>query len=438
MTDTTGFQPEDRIRLDWIVIGVVVVLCAGIFLYLLAGRQYALRDSASGFDGLEYWLNNQSHTAQSFTGGWPLDRSSVGLLIQPIYDTNPGSDRDVAQTKEDLLLQTDEFDQDVAVIREKAQSVPSLIILPKWRSGMRLTGFGHPFLIAPRADVQALLHQLAGMDVGQVFHAHTPFSEYALTSDPDESLLARIYAAQVFEGRGCVPILGRPGAMVLGLCPLPSEGEQDQVYVLSDPDLLNNHGLSLGDNAWIAAQLLPDIAGEGRIVIDYSDQNWLTESEQVIERERTWEDLKRLFQPPFLILWIGSGILLILAIWRGGIRNGPVHDPQPMLGTGKRTANRVRARLMRLTDQDGALLTDFIDTRLRAHATATFGTAHKIAGRPEVAYLNFVRARHPDLAQQLEELIDTIRALPAHLSAADAIPYVDQFELILEQLADDA
>ncbi|MEO1331799.1 MAG: hypothetical protein AAFW46_19395, partial [Pseudomonadota bacterium] len=45
-------------------------------------------------------------------------------------------------------------------------------------------------------------------------------------------------------------------------------------------DLLNNHGLRLGDNAAIAAALLPDFADGGLAVIDYTTRIW------VIERTR--------------------------------------------------------------------------------------------------------------------------------------------------------
>lgn len=436
MSETTGFQSTNRIRLDWIIVGVVIAICVGIFLYVMAGRQYALRESASGFDGLDRWLNSQSHATQSFMGGWPLDRSTVGLLVQPLYDTRLDTDRTAAKTKEELLFQPDEFDQDIEVIRDKAQSVPSLIILPKWRSGMRLTGFGHPFLIAQRTDLETILHGLVGPEVGGLHFARRPFLDYELAADPQ--LNARIYAAQTFAGNGCDPVVGKPGEMLLGLCPLPgSEGEQ-QVYILSDPDLLNNHGLTLGDNAWIAAQVLPQIASDQRIIIDYSDRNWLTAPENVVARERTWDDLKRLFEPPFRVLWIGAGLLLALSIWRGGLRSGPVVGLAPTLGTGKRTANRARARLMRLTDQDGAMLSDYVDTRLRALAATLFGNTQMTVGTPEEAYLKYVHARKPDLATQLDRLIQTIRALPPHLGADDAISYIDQFELILEHLANDA
>ncbi|WP_425084392.1 hypothetical protein [Ruegeria profundi] len=436
MSDTANIAATERVRVDWIIFGIIGALCIGIFLYVMAGRQYALRDSSTGFDGLELWLRDQGHTAQTFTGGWPLDRSTIGLLIQPIYDTQPGKDRARAQTKDELLLQPDEFDQTLDVIRDKAQSTPSLVILPKWRSGLRLTGLGHPILLSPEEGIEAVLHGIVGSNVGTIRSARVPFTDFDVASD--DALTARLYAAQVFDGQGCEPRVGRRGAMVLGLCPLPGDGEQQNVHVLSDPDLMNNHGLVLGDNARIAARVLPEIAGEKRIIIDYSDRNWLTDPQQHVARERTWDDLKRLFEPPFLTLWIGAGLLLALAVWRGGVRSGPVADLSLGLGSGKRTANRVRARLMRMTDQDGALLSDFIDTRLRARAASVFGTSHALRGTPEDAYLNYIRTRKPDLTAKLEDLIASIRALPPHLGPEHAIPYVDQFELILEQLADDA
>lgn len=437
MSDVTQSHPMPQIRLDFVVVGLVIVLSLGVFFYLTAQRQYVLRESVNGFEGLEIWLNSKDHEAQSFTGGWPLDRSSIGLLIQPVFDTKPGTDRMAAQTKEELLIQADEFDQTIPVILEKAQSVPSLIILPKWRTGMRLTGFGHPFLLAPRSDIQNVLHQITGTDVGRLSYMPNPFSDFRYQGD-DAVMSARTYAGQVFEGTGCEPIIGRSGAMVLGLCPLPEGGEQDQVYILSDPDVLNNHGLRLGENARIANQLLPGIADGNRIIIDYSDQNWLTEPEQFTKRERTWDDIAQLFDYPFRVLWIGAALLLGLAIWRGGIRNGPVLDQHLSLGSGTRTANAARARLMRLTGQDGALLSDFVDTRIRAEAADVLGSAHVVADSTEAAYLRYVRSRRPAVADNLQDLLHAIRGLPAHLTASDAITYVDQFESILERLADDA
>ena len=307
-------------------------------------------------------------------------------------------------------------------------------VLPKWRSGLRLTGLGHPVLRAPLQSVQDTLQQIVGPQVGQVRYIPAPFTAFDFESD-GETLAAEIYAAQVFDGAGCDPIVGEPGTLLLGLCPLNGD-RQNKVYVLSDPDLLNNHGLRLGDNAGIAATLLPQLAADKRVVIDYSAENWLTEPEQIVQRERSWEDLARLFAYPFNILWAGAALLLGLAIWRGGLRSGPVDRPDRRAGAGNRSANLVRARLMRLTDQDGALLSDYVNARMQVQAAATLGPARS-GDAAEDAYLRYVRARAPQLAQKLEGILERIRTLPAHLDAADAIEHVDRFELTLEQIVHD-
>ena len=123
-------RPSSRNMLDMVAIGFVVVLCAGIFWYFTGQQQYALRNSVIGFDGLRIWLSSEGHQAQSFAGGWPLNRDSVGLLVQPVFDTRLDAKRATASTKEELLLQPDEFDQRAAVIREKSQAVNSLVVLP--------------------------------------------------------------------------------------------------------------------------------------------------------------------------------------------------------------------------------------------------------------------------------------------------------------------
>ncbi len=434
MTTAMGTEPGSRGMLDKVAIGLVIVLCGGIFWYFTSQQQYALRNSALGFDGLRIWLSSDGHSAQSFTGGWPLDRDSVGLLIQPVFDTQLGEDRANAATKDELLLQPDEFDQSAPVIRDKSEAVKSLVVLPKWRRGLRLTRLAHPVLLAPPSQIQDTLHEIVGSNVGSVSILPTPFAEFEFKTDT-ETLAAEIYAAQVFEGVGCEPIVGDPGAVLLGLCPLRGD-EQSKVYLLADPDLMNNHGLRLGDNARIAATLLPELAGEGRIIVDYSANNWLTEPEQIVKRERSWEDLSRLFGYPFTILWAGAALLLALAVWRGGLRNGPVDRWGERDRAGSRSANLVRARLMRLTDQDGALLADYVKARLQVQAAATLGPA-LAAGTSEEAYLRYVRTRAPQLAEKLESTLERIRALPAHLDATDAIEHVDQFELTLEQIVHD-
>ena len=141
---------------------------------------------------------------------------------------------------------------------------------------------------------------------------------------------------------------------MLARCPLAGGG-RDEVWVLSDPDLLNNHGLRLGQNAAIADDFLRKTAGEATVLIDLSRDNWFAPDDAPPQRDRTWADLLRFLEPPFLAVWIGAAAVLVLILWRSLRRAGPVLV-EVAAGSGKMQAVGARARLMRLTGQDGALL----------------------------------------------------------------------------------
>ena len=134
------------------------------------------------------------------------------------------------------------------------------------------------------------------------------------------------------------------------------------------------------------------------------------------------------------MLWISGGILFALILWRASARFGPILRRKSGIDASKRVANQAAARLMRLTEQDGALLGDYADVRLSAIAARNLGPAHK--NDPDAA-LRFVRRKRPDLANDLQDAINAIRSQPSNLSAAAAIANVDKFEHILEQLNHD-
>ncbi|MFM7445616.1 MAG: hypothetical protein ACKO2N_17190, partial [Tabrizicola sp.] len=228
---------------------------------------------------------------------------------------------------------------------------------------------------------------------------------------------------------------------LLASCPVT--GMSGTVMILSDPDLLNNHGLRLGQNAEIARDVLLSAAGEGSLVIDYSRDNWLGSTEAPIERERTWSDLLRFFQPPFLALWLGGGLVLALVLWRSFRRAGPVvHTNGPsahkkVTEGGKLLAIRARARLMRLTGQDGALLADYAAARVAATAARLVGPVHARQIGEEQAFLRYLGRRRPGLAKRLDEVLERLKAVPARIPASAAIQHVEDLEQILELIAND-
>ncbi len=440
MSETVNDQDPRPLKLEIVIIAVICVLAIGAGWYLFSQRQQELRSSPSGLDGLQIWLASNGVSALNFSGGWLIDQTAIGLLVLPVYDTFLDQERKAPETKEELLQQQDEYDLESRILAQKAERVPSLIVLPKWRSGMRLTGLAHPVLNVEQTRLQALMRQLTGDRSFTTRGDGAPFKDFRYRSKDGEELTAQVYAAQMFTSKNCTPILGSREAMLLADCPLDAVSirQDDRVLVLSDPDLLNNHGLRLGDNAKIVLDLIRSKAGEHNVIIDYSRSSWLRDPASEPERERTWDDLLRFFGPPFLTLWVGAAVAMALFLWRGAIRYGPIRTGGNGPGTGKLLAVRARARLMRLSGQDGALVRDYAAARLTATAAALFGPAQARHYAGEQQFLEFAGRRYPAEAPRLRKVLNEIHRLPDRLPAAGAIHLIDELEQVLEQMTHDA
>ena len=432
MSDIGAPRPRG-IRSEFVVIAAVALLLLAALFYVTSQRKQVLRASPAGMEGLQVWLSSQGVEAQSFSGGWPLDVNSLGLLVLPIYDSALESRRKPPETKEELLLQRDEYDLQAYSLRDRAAEVPSLIVLPKWRSGMRLTGLGHPILLIERQRVERVLAEFTGDSGSRVFYGRTVFTDFEAVGGAGT---ARIYAAQMFAAPGCEPLVGRVDAMILGRCPLDGE-EGKKVLVLSDPDLLNNHGLRLGDNAHIARALLGKEAGGKSVIIDYSPVSWLRSVDEGVYRERTWADLMKFFDPPFLALWGGAAIMLVLALWRAARRFGPVIVERMKIEASKAYAVKARARLMRLSDQDGALVSEYAKARIAAVAAQLVGPGEARRYGQRDTFLAFIHRRNPERARRLRAALEALDALPARISASEAITHVTAIEQVLEQITHD-
>ena len=200
--------PTNKLRLETLAIAGFAVLLIFVVFYALSQRQQVLRTSPSGFDGLQTWLTSEDVSAQSFLGGWQVDQNSVGLLLLPLFDTAPDSPRSHPSTKRELLFQQDEYDLDMRPVLEKARRVQTLVVLPKWRSGMRLAGVAHPVLLNERAATQQLLQDLTGENDAKIVDARVPFSDFGYTAENGQDMSARIYAAQMFKSESCTPLIG--------------------------------------------------------------------------------------------------------------------------------------------------------------------------------------------------------------------------------------
>lgn len=427
-------QQRPRIGAEKIIIGIVVILVVAALVYVSSQRQQELRRSPLGLDGLRTWLVAEEQSVQIFSGGWPLDRDEVGLNILPLYDTNLVARRQAPRTKEDLLMQQDEYDIELDAVADKVAEVTVLAVLPKWRSGMRLTGKAHPILISDPRAIQGVLADIIDDRNPQVRYSPQPFAEFAYDALDGRRLSAVTYASQTFASSTCTPLIGTQEAMILGQCDSRWDAP---VLVLSDPDVLNNHGLRLGDNAFIISDVVEAWGQDKQIIIDYSRRSWFVSPEERVTREREWSDLLRFFEPPFSLMWAGLVLSLLLVLWRAFLRFGPLRDSVSKMGAGKALAIGARANLMRLSGQDGALVAEYGRARLSATAAAIFGPANARQYASPEAFLAYAKRRHPELSGPLATALSDMAAMSPAASAGQAMAAVTELERILEQITHD-
>jgi hypothetical protein len=99
----------------------------------------------------------------------------------------------------------------------------------------------------------------------------------------------------------------------------------DNIYVLADPDVMNNHGLRISENAQFTIALIDKLRNGGPVIIDevvhgYAQQPSL---------------LRTLFRFPLVLATMQVLICALLAIWAAMVRFGPKKAAPPPIAPGK-------------------------------------------------------------------------------------------------------
>jgi|GEM_PF-587007 len=430
-------SPRDRRGLDLAVLVVLVVAILGLAYWAGRGGERPLRQTAIGFDGLVAWLRADGLDASSFEGGALLERDRIGLRILPLYDGNLDHRRTAPRDREERVRQADQVDILRAVVNAKIHQLPTLVVLPKWRTGVALAGVAHPDLLREPGDNPVDRGQLLSGRGAAVVSGGEGFADFAVPAGPAAGLRARLYMPQVVRGSFCEPVIGRADAMLLGRC--HTDGRA--YWLLADPDLLNSHGLRQGDNAAIAKALLAGLADGKPIVVDYSTFVWAQDDRagsSAPENRRSWADLGRFFAPPFGYLWAAFAVLAALVLWRASVRYGPAlrrFDDGP--GAAKAVSIAAKARLLRLTGHDDALLRVHVAGRLHAVAAELLGPTRRGPGEPLDQVCLLVGRRDPVLSRELQEAAAEAGGLPPSAPTAEAVRRLDRFETVIYRVLHD-
>lgn len=105
------------------------------------------------------------------------------------------------------------------------------------------------------------------------------------------------------------------------------EAARYPLYLVFEPDLIDNYGLSRADNALWAEAFLGQVAGDGprRITFDLS----------FVGLGRQPNLLTLAFMPPYLTATLVLALAVVAAVWRGLLRFGPVWHEGAAIAPGK-------------------------------------------------------------------------------------------------------
>ena len=410
-----------------VALALIAVMAAALLLLADGSSRRTLNRSALGFEGLERWLESRDVPVRTVVGrNGPPEDVPTALRILPVQDAEPGERSRCGRGEERLACETLR-DISRSALRRKADALDTLMVLPKWRRGVIELGATHPKLLIDPDKARAVA-ALVIDEPGTLVRTGEAMGRIA--HEGREIVLPR---PQLMTAGGCDVIVGTPQAMLLGFCPAGDYG----VWLLSDPDLLHNFGLALGDNAEAAAALLPGLTGyDGEVVIDLSRYLWSSRSfgnRGGKPPSRDWSDMARLFEWPLSLVWMAFGFLSALVLWRAwrrwGAADARTDEEGGPLGS-REVSIDAKARILRMAGDDASLLRTRFEGRLEATGDELLGPGPNGTAR----LMRVLRRRDAALAEELQGVVDDA----ARTVTVDSLMRLsDRFETLMGRVRDE-
>ena len=322
------------------------------------GRPHALSRSAVGYSGLVSLLNHVRPGFALVSRG-PENAYDRGLTVVTLSPFQSLS--------EDML--------------ERIEA-PLLIVLPKWNAV--LSNQTSPFIEEDRKLPAGHVWKVGALG-DHTFNLYSPYDgeTYELTVDADEDSYRSILGSSdnyidhtngwaapslsiqldqdienfvtLNEHEALMPIIvDDAGRTVLASI------NDSPVYVLSDPDLFNNFGLSDPKRAEFAVQILDALRFDDEIYFDVTTHG--------LGRSRNL--FKLMFEPPFSAATLALLVATGLMAWRASVRFGAPQQPAPAFVTGKKALADNAAALVHLAGRAPRYASDYAQLTRRSASKA--------------------------------------------------------------------
>lgn len=279
-----------------------------------------------------------------------------------------------------------------------------LVVLPKWYGSVER---GKRWItdanLLPLDDVVAVVDALELEGGAQVHRAAAssgglaPGSLRPVIREPQ--LIASTALSEIIADGNGDRLLGRV------------EHTDNELYVLSDPDALNNFGLRRPENARFVFQLIDGLRDGGPVVIDETMHGYA----------QTPSLVRALFRFPLVLATLQVLVCAVLVVWAAMVRFGPRQDAPPPIAPGKDFLIRNTAALLHYGGHHGHALRRYLALTVAAVRHALHAPA--LAPGAMTAWLERVRAARGGKISlaELERAIDTADSPQRVVELADQV-----------------
>jgi len=357
MTGDTLFSP--RLLVGWIVAAIITF---AVSLYLMGSHDLggdttgpsSFSRSAIGYAGLAEVLHQLSVDVVKSRDDSLGKLTSGSVLV--IAEPRPG-----AKTER--------------IMRTLLTADTILLVLPKWigQPSRQKPGWLDAAEPLPSAEIAWSLHLVAPKaEILQVEKAAWQTNSFAIAPTLDAPI-------NLIKGAGLRPLIGNADAMLLG----ELTNDNRRVWILSDPDVVSNHGLARVGNAALAVTVIERLrSGAGRVVFDETIHGFAGVPAN---------PLALLFRFPFVIATLLGAITVALLLWASLGRFGAPQPAPPPLGAGRQTLLQNIAKLVEFTGHQDMMIRRYVLETVR-DAGRQLHAPRGLSGTALVAWLQRVGA----------------------------------------------
>ncbi len=288
-----------------------------------------------------------------------------------------------------------------------AGAARTLVVLPKW------TGSGNPdkpqwlqtaTLLTADAVTTVARHIVADARIVRVA-GPVPWRAGRFGADPD------LPRPQLLRSARLRPLIAGEAGMLLGELTDAAAGDARRIWVLSDPDLIANHGLGRGTNAAIAVAIIEALrpAG-GPVVFDATVHGFARPPD-------LWREL---FSLPLLLVTLQALVAAAILVWCAAGRFGAPEPPPGPLKGGRGALIDSAAGLLAMGGHLRPLVRRYSEVTIRdvarrLHAPRTLDDAGTAQWLQRVGEMRGLDPGEAQLPTHAAAVIDARRTDPHHL-----------------------